>query len=373
MGLIRDLTNEASYNVWIRASNTSGESNGYTYSSGSPQQQGSVPGTPAGDIYLAPADERITVMWDAVPRATGYKLYAGTTNNIEEAKISALVPTGFGRMNGSIGDLTNKTPYWVWVAAVNNAGEGAPSAPNTETPQPRPALNMSNSSQIIGEALARFPNEEAGKGDRLSRKQETALGDLTADSMWYWADKYHTGENGAKKKKIDFAFVNGGVIVMGLPKGTITVGLAVKLFYGDKMSILTMTGAQIKDLFENYVAHVPHSGSGGKGTGAFGQVSSHVRYTIDYHGEVKGGVMSGLTFNGQSFNDSETYTFVTSTYLLDDNTDGYVPILTKATGDNRYNTGTYISDALADWIYNQPLPIEPKTDGRIVLKNEVWQ
>jgi hypothetical protein len=368
-GLITGLTNGKTYNVWIRGRNSSGAINSYTPGSRSPQAGGS-PGTPAGNIDLASADARLTVRWDAAPQATGYRLYAGTTNVLSAAQAKD-VASGAGRMNGFIDELINDTPYYVWVAAVNGAIVGTPIGPNSETPHPKPALNYSNKAQLIGAAAARFPNEESGHGDRLSRKKETAIADLTADSMYYWAVKHHTGQNGDKYQKIDFAFVNGGVILGGMAKGPITVGSVGGLFYADNMSILTMTGAQIKDLFYNYVAKVPHSGGGGKGTGAFGQVSSHVRYTIDYNHDPRGGVISGLAINGGEFVDTQDYIFITSTYLYDINDDGYVPILTKA--KNHTYTGKLIAEAVADWIYDQDgVPIEPKTDGRIVLKNEVW-
>jgi 2',3'-cyclic-nucleotide 2'-phosphodiesterase (5'-nucleotidase family) len=213
---------------------------------------------------------------------------------------------------------------------------------------------INNSLQTIGTAAERFPNEEAGKGDRLSRKQETALGDLVADSMYYWKDK------------IDFAFVNGGTITGALVKGPITNGAVKKIRYYDQMSILTMTGAQVKTLFYDYIAKVPHSGCG-KGTGAFGQVSEHVRYTIDYNNDPRGGVISGLTLEGEPFVDDTSDIFVTSTRLLNDNTDGYVPILDQ--GTSRYDSNLIIAQAVAEWIYDQPpVPIEPKLDGRIVLK-----
>jgi hypothetical protein len=372
-GLITGLDNGKTYHVWIRGRNSSGAINSYALGSGAPAS-GGLPGTPAGKIGLAPADGRLTVRWEAAPKATGYKLYANASAlDTTDAVVKSVAP-GAGLMNGFIDNLTNDKPYYVWVTAVNGTGESSPSDYNSETPHPKPALNMNNNSQLIGEIAARFPNEEAGHGDRLSRKKETAIGDLTADSMYYWADKHHTGESGKKYEKIDFAFVNGGVILGGLAKGPITVGYVCSTYYaGDNMSILKMTGAQIKTLFHDYVAKVPHSGGGGKGTGAFGQVSSHVHYTIDYNHDPRGGVMSDLTFNGKPFDDGNTYTFVTSTYLLDDNTDGYVPILSQANGDNRFDTGKLIAEAVADWIYDQNgVPIEPKTDGRIVLINEVW-
>jgi hypothetical protein len=369
MGLIPGLES-TTYHVWIRSKNTSGESIGYTAGQGTPSSSGMSPSGPPGRPDLTKADKSLTAVWTAVRGATGYKLYYSAASDIDTASEPIDVPAGAGRVNGTITGLANGDLYYVWVTAVNGTTESAPSLPNSETPRPKPALNINNLSQIIGTAAERFPNEEAGKGDRLSRKQETALADLVADSMHYWAVKFHTNGEGENKDKIDFAFVNGGVILYALEKGSVTNGAVRRILYGDGMSLLTMTGAQIKTLFHDYVAKVPHSGGGGGGTGAFGQVSSHIRYTIDYHNDARGGEISGLTLNGEPFVDGDSYTFVTSTFLLTDNNEGYKPILMQGTG--RFDSGLVIAQAVAQWIYDQPLPIEPKVDGRIVLKNEVW-
>jgi hypothetical protein len=373
MGLVSGLTTGTTYTVWIRAVNSTGVSDAYAFASGSPA---AIPPSTLPVVTekpaLAKSDEELLVTWNAVPGTAKYKLYYNTTNEIEPTSVQE-VAAGARRMTRPISGLTNKTPYFVWVVAVNGDYESDPSPYNSETPQVRPGLNFNDASFPVGYAAERFPNEEAGKGDRLSRKQETALGDLTADSMYYWAVKNHTNGQGQNKTKIDFAFVNGGVIVTALAKGPINVGNLQKMYYGDRMSILTMKGSDIKDLFEQRVAKVPHSGGGGSGTGAFGQVSRHVRYTIDYNHDPRGGVMSGLTFNGNPFEDTEEYTFVTSTYLLDDNTDGYVPFLTKE-GTTRWDSGLVIAYSVAEWIYDQNgVDIVPKTDGRITLVNEVWQ
>jgi hypothetical protein len=369
MGLATGLTNGTSYHVWIRAKNTSGESIGYQTGQGTPLSSVSL-GAWQGTLGLTPRDQSLTAVWTAVRGATGYRLYYSTTNDRDTAPDPIPVNAAAGRVSGTITGLANGKSCYVWVTAVNGGTESAASLFNNNAPYAPPPLNINNLSQTIGTAAERFPNEEAGKGDRLSRKQETALADLVADSMHYWAVKFHTNGKGQNKDKIDFAFVNGGVILYALEKGSITNGAVVRMLYRDEMSLLTMTGAQIKTLFHDYVAKVPHSGGGGGGTGAFGQVSSHIRYTIDYHNDARGGEISGLTLNGEPIDNETSYTFVTSTYLLVDNADGYKPILLEGTG--RFDSGLIIAQAVAQWIYDQPLPIEPKVDGRIVLKNEVW-
>jgi hypothetical protein len=370
-GYIPGLINSTTYTVWIRAKNPSGESNAYSSATGKPAS-GGTPGT-LGRPTLVYGDARLTVMWDAVKEATGYKVYYSTSNDINGALSTEVLPAGAGRLSGVISGLENNKTYYVWVKAVNGTTESVASQSQTETPHPPPPLNMDNPSQTIGEAAAYFPNEEAGKGDRLSRKQETALADLVADSMFSWAEKY-MGKivNGTTMPpSVDFALVNGGVIEYALQKGAIKVGTVQRLLYSDRMSYITLTGAQIKILFEDRVAKVPHSGGGGGGTGAFGQVSKHVRYTIYYNNNPTGGTLAGtLTLNGQPFNDTQSYTFITNTYLTQGTNDGYPPYLTVG---SITHTGKLIAEAVADWIYDQNMvPIEPKTDGRIELVDAPW-
>jgi hypothetical protein len=377
MGHISGLSNGTPYKVWIQASNTSGGSLTYTAATGTPATGGGSPLAP-GEPFLAPLDASLRVEWNAVKAATGYELYCHTSNESNSATKAttspATITAGAGKMSAAITGLTNDTPYYVWVKALNGANASGFSPSNSETPKPRPSLTMANPSMRIGTAMALYPNAEAGKGDRLSRKQETALGDLVADSMLYWAIK-HKGEADHPladvTEDIDFAFVNGGVITGALEAGPIYVSSITRILYmEDHISILTMTGAQIKDLFHNYVAKVRHDGGGGRGTGAFGQVSKQVRYTIDYNYDSRGGVISGLTLNYVPFEDTKTYAFVTSTYLITVNDDGYVPILTK--GISRIDTGIPIANAVCEWIYDTG-DISPTTDGRITLKREVWQ
>ncbi|MDR2343489.1 MAG: 5'-nucleotidase C-terminal domain-containing protein [Spirochaetaceae bacterium] len=376
MGHIGGLTNSTTYNIWIRANNTSGVSEGCTAGTGTPAAAGGAPVAP-NMPFLTALDKSLRVEWNAVKGATSYKLYYGETNDTGDASEAAnttpeSISAGAGKMSATILGLTNGTTYYVWVKALNGSTESDFSSSNNETPKSKPPLNTSNPSFLLGNALALFPNAEAGKGDRLSRKQETALGDLVADSMLEWADN-HKGTY--EIDAIDFAFVNGGVIVNSMDKGSITVGTVTKMLHpeGDKMSIVRMTGTRIKSLFHDYVAKVRHDGGGGNGTGAFGQVSKQVRYTIDYNYDSKGGVIYDLKFyNGEAwvdFVDDQIYHFITNSYLLYGAGDGYGPIMSQGT---ETKTGILISVAVCEWIYARG-EISPTTDGRITLKREVWK
>jgi hypothetical protein len=373
-GHISGLIDGTPYTVWIRAKNESGESIGYTMATGTPGAASGTPSAPA-HISVAPSDGGLKVQWNAVLGVTGYKLYYGTTNVSDDATEATTTPSsigaGAGKMSATVTGLTNNTLYYVWVKAVNGDHESSLAGPRNETPVPKPGINTGDSSFVLGTATAYFPNAEAGKGDRLSRKQETALGDLLADSMLWWAEQ-HKGDTGIDLSgtTIDFAFVNGGLIVNAIPAGTITIGTLNTLLYPepDNLSILQMTGAQVKTLFYNYVAKIRHDGGGGNGTGGFGQVSAGVSYTIDYNHDPRGGVIQDLKFNDAPFDDNTTYTLVTNTWLVEGG-DGYGPAFT---GASRTDTGKLCKQALIEYIYDKG-EISPKTDGRITLKNEVWK
>ena len=381
------FSNSSLYHVWIRAKNTTGESESYAYLTETPSPASGVPVTPPGAPGLSPKDGALVVSLNAVKGATGYKLFYKSGAYNSEPNISTanfvIVKAGAGRMTGTITGLTNKTPYYVWVAAVNGDSlVSPPGDPANEAPFPPPPLNMQNPSQVIGYATERFPNEEAGKGDRLSRKKETALADMVTDAMWYWADsKKGTEVNGTTLPgQIDFAFVNGGVILQALPAGPIQVSTITRMLYGDEMTVLTMTGAQIKNFFNERVAHVSHSGGGGSGTGAFGQVSRQVRFTLNYHNTVRDGTIDSLKINGADFVDAQNYTFVTNTYLFGGVTDGTAgdgyAVYFTAEGISSYHTKVLIAEAVCQWIYDENKAgrnIEPKIDGRLTLVDERWQ
>lgn len=367
MGMLSSLTNNTTYNVWISAKNTSGEGPLSGPVSGVPSSSVSTPSAPKKPL-LTGSDTKIIVRWEPVKQAKSYKLYYNTADSTTGASSLDGVGAGPGYNITTITGLENGQSYYIWVTATNDAGESSRSPSNDTKPYPKPALNMSDSRMKIGVAAQRFPNEETGKGDRLSRKQETALGDLVADSMAYWIRKHK--DTYSISGNIDFAFFNGGVITGGLAKGTITVGTVNSILYADNMSIITLSGSQILTLFQ-YVAQVRHDGGGGGGTGAFGQVSKEVRYTINYtYGDDRRyGDLENFTLNGQPLAPDTYYTFITNTYLVNGG-DGYGAYMLT---DLRKDTGLSIANAVAEYIYDQDMvPIVPVTDGRITLVGEIW-
>jgi hypothetical protein len=241
---------------------------------------------------------------------------------------------------------------------------------------------------VIGEAADNFsilspPNLASDFLDRLNRKQETSIGDLLCDGIAVYVRNRYPEEN------IDFVFLYGAIMdgdagIGGLDKGKIKLSRISGMFLQtDKLSVITMSGVDIKELFER-VAETPHNGSGGMYVRGWGMPSKEVRYTINYtlrpllstECDDYNGVLENLTFKGQEFDDDKYYRFCTSNRLIDDpwhspsspglTYPGYSDILKR--GTDRSNLQVLFYPAFAEYIYYAyDTPIVPRIDGRVKL------
>jgi hypothetical protein len=359
------LQNDVTYYVWIRAANTGGVSEYSLPESGKPERSVSAPAAPREPDVIG-GHKKLTLTWTAVSGASGYVLYYGTINDPNSAtEWDNHVPAAAGEIIGLITGLTNETLYYVWVKAKNAIGLSGESPVGSGTPKPKPALDLTNNLFQIGVASADFIFSEDGNGDRLTRKKETALGNLVAEGTeWYIKEHY-------PEEEIDFVLLYGALITGGIPKGPITIGTMKGILsytdYGDPLyAFVSLPGDKIIQLFE-YVASVYHDGGGGHATGAWGMPSSEVRYTIDYTNdpEHKTGELKNLTIHGKPVDTGKTYRFVTTNLVLKD---GYLDYyVLEAFGQNiRLTTDKYAWGPI-EYIYNQDTPIVPYLDGRVTL------
>jgi 5'-nucleotidase/UDP-sugar diphosphatase len=196
--------------------------------------------------------------------------------------------------------------------------------------------------EVVGEASETFVF-----GDRLTRKIETALGDLICDAnVWYFREVYN--------QEIDFAFHNGGNMRAELPQGPITREQILTILpFENYLFIVSLKGQEILDLF-TFIASIP------QGSGGWPQVSGAVRYTIDYTGGT--GKLKDLTINGEPVDPEKTYRFCTNDYLLKGG-DGYT-VLTRS--ENPFNTSLLLSYVVIEYIKARG-NITPATDGRITV------
>ncbi len=91
---------------------------------------GSAPGAPTG-LTATAGNQQITLSWTASAGATSYHVKRGTAKGGPYTQVSA--PTAAAYVDTA---LTNGTPYYYVVSAVNSIGEGGNSSEATATPIP---------------------------------------------------------------------------------------------------------------------------------------------------------------------------------------------------------------------------------------------
>jgi 5'-nucleotidase/UDP-sugar diphosphatase len=198
--------------------------------------------------------------------------------------------------------------------------------------------------EVIGEAAQEFIF-----GDRLTRKIETAIGDMICDAnVWYI--------NNVFGQKIDFAFHNGGNIRTGLSQGPLTrEAIMTVLPFDNYLYVVSMKGSDIIDLF-NFIGTIP------QGNGGFPQMSQEVRYTIDYTSG--SGVIKDVTIGGAAIDADKTYSFCTNDYLLAGG-DGYPVLQEQAL--STFNTSLTLQTVVIEYVRSLNGIITPELDGRITI------
>ena len=398
------LLNGTTYNIWVRSSNTSGQS-GYPDQpqiTATPVAAAAAPATP-GALTVEPGNKRLKVTWDAVRWATSYELYYNTSNNAASAaRVSSDVAPASGKVSATIANLINGTQYYVWVKAGNyQQGSSNFSPAGTGAPQDIAVpVNFNDYGFQLGEATGEFIFAELrpfspfargnsqGPWDRLNRGKETHLGNLFTDGvMWYLNDRY-------PEENVDFVFLNSGYIDNVIRQGSISVStIAGSLYTGGsdlpasseaKIALLSMKGSDIKLLFDD-AADALRTGVGTGGTGVWAIVSKEVNYTVSYpfvdsdvmsvpnppglpaseaepyyHGVIKPGT---LKFNGADFDDNKIYRIATT----DHQADGLQYLRLLQAGSNRKDLLDFYWRAVAEYIYDAG-SVTPAIDGRIRIE-----
>ena len=181
------------------------------------------------------------------------------------------------------------------------------------------------------------------------RVRETNLGDLICDAMLW------------KTENLDatIAVQNGGGIRASIPTGEITMGQVLEVLpYGNQISVLSLSGAQLTEALENGVNQVED------GAGCFAHVGG-MRYTFDPSAEPGARIVSVEIWDAASgayvdLDPDATYTLATNNFLADGG-DGYEML---AEASDRYDTGWLLSDTLAEFLAEQG-PVTPEVEGRI--------
>jgi 5'-nucleotidase/UDP-sugar diphosphatase len=191
-------------------------------------------------------------------------------------------------------------------------------------------------SEVVGHAGGTFPDDEV-------RFQETAIGNLIADSMLWFT----------RKLGVDFAIQNGGGVRAGLPEGPISIKQLHEILpFNDSVVVASLKGADVQALFDYMAAISP-------GTGAFPQVSEGVRFTIN-----RGtGKCEGVLIDGKPIEPGRTYRIATNSYLAAGG-DGYKIFLESV---EQYNTAAFQREVLEEYIRSLGETVEPETRQRITI------
>lgn len=117
------LTNGATYYYVVSAVNAAGESADSSQVAATPRGPVQAPAAPSG-VTASAGNAQVSLRWDAVAGAAGYKVYRGASL-VASPSSNSFADTG----------LTNGTAYTYQVSATNSAGEGAKSSSVSATPQ----------------------------------------------------------------------------------------------------------------------------------------------------------------------------------------------------------------------------------------------
>lgn len=190
-------------------------------------------------------------------------------------------------------------------------------------------------SEEIGSAEALFPQGNV-------RKEETALGNLIADSMLWQTKNLNT----------DFAIQNGGGIRADLPAGTITKKTIYEILpFDNSVVVVSIRGSDLLDLFD-YLATTP-------GKGAFPQVSEGLSFTIN----TITGKCEDILIKGEPIDADRIYRVATNSFLATGG-DGYRAFENAL---DRYDTSVFQRDACIEYLIQLGGKIKPELKNRIKL------
>jgi 5'-nucleotidase/UDP-sugar diphosphatase len=203
--------------------------------------------------------------------------------------------------------------------------------------QPYAEEAESRLSEVIGSAADRFSSSRA-------RSEETAVGNLVADSMQWYAAKW-----GA-----DFAVQNGGSIRSDLPAGPVSLkSIYDMLPFDNSIVLLSLRGEDVSRLFD-FMAAVP------PGSGGFPQFSREVSAVLDRTSRR----FTGVLVNGRPIDPEKTYRIATNSYLAAGG-DGYRIFLE---GREKWDTAATQQPVLIEYIKAMGGRLTPETGGRITIR-----
>ena len=136
-----NLTNGTAYYYVVTAVSAAGESGNSNQASATPTAGAAAP-VPPMNLTATGGNQQVSLAWTASSGATNYNVKRGTTNGGPYITVASLAGTSYTDTA-----VTNGTPYYYVVTAVNAAGQSGNSNQATATPMaaptaPVPPLNL---------------------------------------------------------------------------------------------------------------------------------------------------------------------------------------------------------------------------------------
>ncbi len=186
------------------------------------------------------------------------------------------------------------------------------------------------------------------------RTEETNLGDFAADAFLYVGKKYAKEQN--LNLSVDVSISNGGGIRASIPAGDISMNTLYTVFpYGNTVTLVTVTGAQLLEILEASTFCTPTA------LGGFPQIAG-AEYTLNTAVEYKNGAQypdstyygpaapgSRVTITsvgGKAFDPKANYTVVVNSFQAEGGDTYYA--LTQ--GSFKQDTGIVDAEALIQYV-----------------------
>lgn len=204
------------------------------------------------------------------------------------------------------------------------------------------------------------------------RKREALIGNMIADAI--------KSDYESKNKAVNFTLVNGGSIRFSTSKradgiyktGDFTSYMVDEMLpFGNTNVIVTVTGKQLKEIFERSVAQYPLA------KGNFLQLSKEVEIVVDTTQPAQvlsidqtsivnqGSRILSIKINNVEYDNLTLYKVGVSDFIAEGN-DGYTT-LRKLSGSLKEYTGEDMANNLKEYVIVNSV-IEPKLEGRITFQ-----
>lgn len=285
----------------------------------------------------------------------------GTFNNKDFPASEGPYPT---IVNNPDGNRTLLVAAWEWGKVLgrlkvnfSDAGaveswEGNPIPVTMDIAEDVTAKKMVETLSVPIAALRRqvVGNTDTGlNGNReVVRRRESTMANVLADASL----------EAGKKAGAVMAFQNGGGVRAGVDKGPITFEEAITVQpFGNTLTIVDLTGAQIKAALEHGVA------TWSENKGQFLHVSKGVSYTFDLS-KPAGSRVTSVTLNGQPIVDTQVYKVAMNNFTAAGG-DGF----TMFKDAKKLETGTLDVDVLVNY-FKLVGTVNAQNEGRIVIVNE---